>query len=305
MQGGGTMALYSGIPCADCGIPFHEKDDVVVCPVCGAPHHRECYMKTGKCKFASLHAPDFLWQPQPMVLSKNPALAKSHSQINAQQVPENIYNQHSPASLNKLTNALPVTQTEDISLEHGESNNITEEEYAAYIGPNSFYYIKQFTKPEKSLNFFSVNWAAFFLESLYFFYRKMYGIGSIVMIFVAFINIPGILLSLETLFLERPEVFGNSLGYSAQTLQLLDTLSNVGFVLYFICRIACGVYANRLFNAKAIQEITEIKNFYSDNSSKREVLTALHHRGKPSIFAVMLALSVQFAIVSALSSVFL
>ena len=299
------MGLYFGISCADCGVPFLKNDDVVVCPICGAPHHRDCYAKTGRCKLANRHAPDFLWQPQHLVLPKKTTLSKSHLHTEASKTTENYCDNESSSCHNDLTNSLPHTQTESSSLEFSSNDGITEEEYAAYIGPNSFYFINQFNMPGKTPNFYSWNWPAFFLESLYFFYRKMYGIGTVLMIFVALINIPGILLNIENLLLEHPDVFGNSLGYSEQTMRMLDNLSNVGFVLYFICRITSGIYANRLFKLKSIQEINEIRSSFSENPSKREYLTALYQRGKPSVFAVMLALSVQFAIVSALSRIFL
>ena len=32
---------YTGIPCAACGKKFTAEDDVVVCPECGTPHHRD------------------------------------------------------------------------------------------------------------------------------------------------------------------------------------------------------------------------------------------------------------------------
>lgn len=41
--------------CPICGIDFTDDDDVVVCPDCGTPHHRECWMKTGHCANEALH----------------------------------------------------------------------------------------------------------------------------------------------------------------------------------------------------------------------------------------------------------
>lgn len=40
---------YIGNKCPVCEKYFHVGDDVVVCPECGTPHHRECYNKNGHC----------------------------------------------------------------------------------------------------------------------------------------------------------------------------------------------------------------------------------------------------------------
>lgn len=44
-----------GQKCAVCGEEFTETDDVVYCPICGAPHHRECYASLGKCGLEAEH----------------------------------------------------------------------------------------------------------------------------------------------------------------------------------------------------------------------------------------------------------
>lgn len=57
------MLDYTGIRCPVCDKPFQPGDDIVVCPQCGAPYHRECYQKEGKCKFDDLHAEGKSWAP--------------------------------------------------------------------------------------------------------------------------------------------------------------------------------------------------------------------------------------------------
>ena len=44
-----------GLSCAGCKAYLFEEDDIVYCPVCGAPHHRECYNRTGHCALEELH----------------------------------------------------------------------------------------------------------------------------------------------------------------------------------------------------------------------------------------------------------
>lgn len=53
---------YKDIACSVCGEKFTENSDVVVCPVCGAPCHRECWDKTGKCVYEEQHASGYRWE---------------------------------------------------------------------------------------------------------------------------------------------------------------------------------------------------------------------------------------------------
>ncbi len=36
-----SMINFTGIKCPVCGKAFTDEDDIVVCPKCGAPYHRE------------------------------------------------------------------------------------------------------------------------------------------------------------------------------------------------------------------------------------------------------------------------
>ena len=58
------MSNYIGYRCPVCGKTFAQGDDVVVCPDCGAPHHRECYRKLGHCAYEDKHASGRQWQPE-------------------------------------------------------------------------------------------------------------------------------------------------------------------------------------------------------------------------------------------------
>lgn len=55
---------YTGLKCPVCGKAFTPDDDIVVCPECGAPYHRECYVKAGKCIYSDKHGtPGSAWRP--------------------------------------------------------------------------------------------------------------------------------------------------------------------------------------------------------------------------------------------------
>ncbi|HOU09958.1 MAG TPA: RING finger protein, partial [Clostridiales bacterium] len=42
---------------------FNVNDDIVVCPECATPQHRECWQKNNRCVNAEHHAPGFVWTP--------------------------------------------------------------------------------------------------------------------------------------------------------------------------------------------------------------------------------------------------
>lgn len=45
--------------CPVCNKQFKEGDDIVVCPECGTPHHRECYEQEEHCFYQDKHYTKF------------------------------------------------------------------------------------------------------------------------------------------------------------------------------------------------------------------------------------------------------
>lgn len=59
------MAKYTGSKCICCERRFSEGDDIVVCPDCGTPYHRDCYIEKGSCINTALHEKGIGWLPDP------------------------------------------------------------------------------------------------------------------------------------------------------------------------------------------------------------------------------------------------
>lgn len=53
---------YINSVCDGCGLVLNEDDDIVVCPECGTPQHRECYKKDNRCVNEHKHSEDFEWK---------------------------------------------------------------------------------------------------------------------------------------------------------------------------------------------------------------------------------------------------
>ena len=53
------MIFHENEKCPVCDKIFTPEDDIVFCPVCGTPHHRECYNSLGKCVNEDKHESGF------------------------------------------------------------------------------------------------------------------------------------------------------------------------------------------------------------------------------------------------------
>lgn len=54
------MSKFDGKLCPVCREKISDNDETAVCPVCGTPHHRDCYLKLNKCALEELHG-TFTW----------------------------------------------------------------------------------------------------------------------------------------------------------------------------------------------------------------------------------------------------
>lgn len=58
--------------CVACGKELDLNDDVVVCPDCGAPHHRTCWQENGHCYYHLAHGTDLQWHPKQEAAEEQP-----------------------------------------------------------------------------------------------------------------------------------------------------------------------------------------------------------------------------------------
>ncbi len=52
---------FIGQDCPVCNKTFEKDSEIVVCPECGTPHHKQCYTETRKCFFTDKHG-TFTWE---------------------------------------------------------------------------------------------------------------------------------------------------------------------------------------------------------------------------------------------------
>ncbi|MGN1122700.1 MAG: RING finger protein [Eubacterium sp.] len=166
------MPLYENEKCPVCNKKFADGDDIVVCPKCATPHHRECYNSLGHCANRDMHGTDFEYKaPQSAVKSTEDEGSASGNEryfFNPEQKAEAI-----PPEIQLLHNV--VEGEYQSSAEQIDGKSLAD--IAAVIRTNARRFIEKFKSGKRT----SWNWGAFFFGPFYLFFRKMYKEGVIFM----------------------------------------------------------------------------------------------------------------------------
>ena len=191
MIGGSDLNRYEGAVCPVCGQAFTQGDDVVVCPACGTPHHRACWMREGRCANEKKHASGYTWQGAPQ--EKNAFEEKTElgiicprcgtnsprdtlfcpncgQPLGAQQPGGYSPFGGQPYAQRFVTNVPPDEKIDGIPVA----------EVAAYVRTGTVSYLSKFFRMDREKKKIGWNWAAFFFSPFWFFYRKLYAAGAVV-----------------------------------------------------------------------------------------------------------------------------
>lgn len=174
------MSFYQNTDCPVCHKQFCEDDTIVTCPVCGTPHHKECYDEIGHCVNHNLHKAGYDYIKE----HKNPSQSAG-SVFNANQEYYQPPQQSADKSDNEneeTTQPTPNpfnilganTVATPFDKDKGTIGGKPVAEVAVGVGVNAHKFIKIFKTLENGSKKFVWNWCAFFFGSFYFFARKMY-----------------------------------------------------------------------------------------------------------------------------------
>lgn len=189
---------YVGVKCSICEKIFDENDDIVVCPQCGTPFHRECYKTLGHCPNLENHGDkEKDWSDPrkkdhdmddelhenfvicPRCFHKNPkgtlfctvcgrTLGNQNSSKNNFDGLKGFEEQAIQLLMDPLGGIDP---SEDF-------DGIKAEELCEFVGSNTQYYIREFKKIKDSGKC-SFNFAACCSPAGWMLYRKQYFFGAI------------------------------------------------------------------------------------------------------------------------------
>lgn len=237
---------YSNQICPHCGKPLLEGEDIVVCPVCATPQHRECWMQAGHCANDALHASGYVWQKEETANNKeeysvpagdakichicgseNPAdslhcgncgalfgeensnAPKNCSFCGTQNDDDARHCKNCGAPLQGTASFFgnnPYLQKSDIAPDELIGEH-TADDLALFVQASAHRYLPKF-KRFASGKKLSFNFAAFFFAPYWFFYRKLYKIGIFFMIM--FVTSSMLLSGFSNQILEAAEEYSNA-----------------------------------------------------------------------------------------------
>lgn len=286
------MSNYNGTKCISCGQIFKDNDDVVVCPECGTPYHRECYLKEGQCINTSLHESGESWKPE----YENRSSENEDSsepirciRCGAENPPEGIFcNKCGMPLTGNRDSARPFNNANKNSNNNGffggqpqggfngqqqggfyfggqtmtfdqdsEIDGIKLGDYAKYTGKNSLGLLSNFIRFGNFGGKFSINLGALIFPEFYFFYRKMYKFGSLILMIIILLSIPSMI------------ILGMNMDFISSS---LVNVNNDNFILvYRLCsylmmgvRFLCGFYGTYWYYKTAKKDITKIRSMNID-----------------------------------------
>lgn len=286
-----------GEKCPVCSAYLFDEDDIVYCPVCGAPHHRGCYATVGHCALEALHgtsrqytrqsraeqpAPEIKSKPRTAVTVKCGMCGEEYDRL-ADGCPKcgtpNVTKMGGRYARFDFLGGVPA----DMDLGSG----VKADEAKRFVASNTHRYIPKFASMLAGKRL-SWNWLAFIFPCGWFLSRKMYLAGSLVgALSVAF--------SMFTIPFSRALAHFDltSVANYMQMAQLIsDNISTIGMatvivaavgsMLNILLSILCGTFGDYLYRNHSLDTISKIK------SESIDVEEDFRRKGGVSLIALMI-----------------
>lgn len=321
------MAKYDGTKCISCGKVFTDGDDVVVCPECGTPYHRECYKNEGKCINTELHEKNESWQPhydedtsstntdgEPircmrcgetnppdgifckkcgMPLMKNPGEPRPFNDSAEHQNNENFNDPNGRAG-GFYNGVPPYGAAQQMTFDqNSDIDGVKLGDYAKYVGKNPLVMLSNFIRFGKFGGKMSINIGALIFPQFYFFYRKMNLIGMLFLVATIISSIPRLILYGQSEMMGMVLLSAN-IDTKTQTFEMLLNLSSL---ICMVLQFMAALLANYWYYKTARKNIMKIRASYSEDGGEEEtVKQQIAAKGGTSMPAALLSVAVYFLI---------
>ena len=254
-----------GQTCPVCRAYLFEEDDVVYCPVCGAPHHRECYKTAGHCGLEHLHGSEQQYDRQKYAPAPEPDKSKG------EQRPVCVFCKH---DLEEDVKVCPycgrprfsgaffqIDLLGGVPSDTDLCDGVTAAEARNFVSVNSQRYIPKFAHMKQGGRV-SWNWMAFLFPEGWYFSRKMYKLGALMLTLVV---------SAEICTIPLLKVMNNIVAtdYADYVNYITANIDKIGFapilltiiagVVSLAVKIFSGLFADRFYRDYTIDRLKNKK----------------------------------------------
>lgn len=321
------MPDYRGHQCIVCQNLFDKDDDIVVCPDCGTPYHRSCYMAKGACINTALHENGTSWtelhrkeeksRTCPNCKHRNSedadrceicgAFLQADAPAQDEQRPMFRY-QKPDGTTHEMDPFDPCCGFQRDEEFDGE----TLEDIANFVGTSTFHYIPLFKRFKDTGKHMSFSFAALLFPHLYFAYRKMWKYSILIILLMAFCSLPTMMSNLHLqltseefveMYLEMgmdvTTQFAGLITFAEENKLLLQRLEIVGTGIQFAARIFLAATAHWLYFRHIIKKL---RLFRKNELSPQMRAMLLRSEGGTSVLNAIGAFALFYGVTMLLTS---
>lgn len=261
---------YNGEKCVACGELFSADDDIVVCPQCGSPHHRECYKKDNVCANTVLHETGGKWKPS----SFEEADSEKYDNVSEDEnsLSEEVHSGNTGQE-GGMNGGIPRegdlgTALAFIGFDPNEDiGGATVKEVSQFVGPNTLYYIPIFKRMKDFGTKISFNLSCLLLPPLYFANRRMWGWAILSAILMVILSTPDMMLIMAEQF-GSSETYEAALNIVLNNKETLLELSEYMAMASWVGSIVLCLFGNRIYYHYVMRSIKRIKTVCHDDESR-------------------------------------
>lgn len=255
--------------CAVCKAYLFPEDDVVHCPECGAPHHRDCYTALGHCGLEEFHGTENEY--------KKPEAKQEEKQPD---VENTIFCGMCGEKFDKNEAACPKCNAPNMSKMGGRvvtfdfmggvpddtdlGDGVTAAEAKKFVATNTHRYLPKFLKFKNGAKA-SWNWLAFLTPCGWLLSRKMYLLGAV----IGAIQIALTLLAVPFTIAVGQLDLSEARGYFEMSNIVFENISIIGVpvvlvalvggFLNILARVLIAVFGDYIYKKRVISTVNEIK----------------------------------------------
>lgn len=269
-----------GLSCVRCRSYLFDEDDVVYCPVCGAPHHRECYNALGHCALEELHGTENQYSREAVeekMIEKEIEREESKNTVFCQMCGEK-YDSNlgqcpkcAAPNLNRINGFADFDFLGGVPADKDLGDGVTADEAKNFVMANTQRYIPKFAALNKKHKI-SWNWVAFLFPACWMFSRKMFKGGIIaaaLTVIAAFLNYP---LQLQIYNMGFTNFYDtNAVSEVAERFpeigRAIIILAFVGSLLSILLSFFFALFGDYIYKKHSINTIKKIKEESEDKAA--------------------------------------